>query len=61
MSNHREGRICFDANFSFPCNVIDMPFEFPKIRESTDVDLPRLPSCQSGREVNRSGFPPARE
>jgi hypothetical protein len=31
------GGVRFYPDLRFPCNVIDMPFEFPKIRKSTDA------------------------
>ena len=33
------GRIGFYPNFGFPCDVFDMPFEFSKIRKSTDINF----------------------
>ena len=33
------GWIRFYPDFCFPCDVVDMPFEFPKIKECTDVNF----------------------
>jgi len=43
--NHM-GRVRFYPNFCFPCNVIDMLFEFSKIRKNTDVNFLCLASCK---------------
>jgi hypothetical protein len=36
--NHMDG-VRFYPDFRFPCNVVDMPFEFPKIGKNTDVNF----------------------
>jgi hypothetical protein len=33
------GGVGFYPDFRFPCNVIDMPFEFPKIGKNTDINF----------------------